>query len=351
MSSVKWARRFHDSDYPSILVTTKGSKVAESARAQRIEVYEINEPRNYLSLSTRKQLKKFFNEKKPSAIFNHLTRDLWHLSPVLKKFPEIKLYNFARMFIRDINKKDLLHKYIYSRLDGMIALSSIQKEFLLDCLPIPEEKYIVIPNAVDTNTFQPRQPNQIIREALGAKSCSHILVGLIGRLDELKGHREFVEAAAAVHSKYPETRFALVGANTAFEGESFAAEMKRRVHQLGLESILTFTDHRTNMPEVYNALDIFCMPSYEENFGNVMLEALACGVPSIGTDSGGTPEMVDHKKSGLLIPPKHVEPLANALESLISSPTLRSQISAEARKKAEDCFAVQKVFKKIESLL
>lgn len=351
MSSVKWAKRFQDYNYPSILVTTKDSKASHWAQQQKLRVFEMDEPRDYLSLRTRRELKYFLKSEQPAAIFNHLTRDLWHLSPVLKKFPHIKLFNYARMFIRDINKKDLLHRYIYSRLDKMIALSSIQKEFLLQCLPVANDKICVIPNAVDTESFLPNPPSQKVREEFGVTDDSQILIGLIGRLDELKGHSEFVEAAAQVHRAHPQSRFVFVGGNTAFEGESFASKIQKKVEQLGLKDVLRFTNHRNDMPEVYNALDVFCMPSYEENFGNVMLEALASGVPSIGTCSGGTPEMIENEKNGLLVKPKNSQDLAQALSQLVSSKNLRDQLAHAARETATSRFSIKTVFSQVEALL
>lgn len=351
MSSAKWTRQFHNNGYDSWLLTSKGAPAADQCREWGLNVIEIKEPRDYLDFSTRKALRKVIAEKNPQAFFNHLTRDLWHLSPVLKKYPDICLFNFARMFIRGVNKKDFLHKYIYSRLNKMIALSHIQKSLLLKALPIPSERYTVIPNAVDTERFQPRSANPEIRKQLGVKEDTDLLVGLIGRIDELKGHMEFVEAANLIATKHPHVQFVMVGANTAFEGDAFANKVNERIHDLGLDEKITRTDHRKDIPEIMNALDVFCMPSYEENFGNVMLEALASGTASVGTNSGGTPEQLEDGHTGLLVSPRSGPALAGGILRLVEDHELRDFIGKNARASALDRFHLDIVFRQAEELL
>ncbi len=351
MSSAKWTQQFHNHGYDSWLLTSEGAPAAGQCREWGLNVIEIKEPKNYLDFGTRKDLRKIIRDKSPSAFFNHLTRDLWHLSPVLKKFPDIGLFNFARMFIRGVNKNDFLHKYIYSRLDRMIALSHIQKSLLLKALPIPSEKYVVVPNAVDTERFRPRPPKAEIRRQLGIKEDTDLLVGLIGRIDELKGHMEFVEAVRLITQKCPHTHFVMVGANTAFEGNEFAKKVDTRIKSLGLQKKITRTDHREDIPDIMNALDIFCMPSYEENFGNVMLEALASGTASVGTHSGGTPEMVDEGRTGILVAPKSGPALAEGVLRLLKDHKLREMISHNARSSAVEKFHLETVFQQVKELL
>ncbi|NQZ01667.1 MAG: glycosyltransferase family 4 protein, partial [Bdellovibrionales bacterium] len=291
MSSVKWTRLFAQAGYSSHLVCIKGSKVAELARSQGLNTVEFDKPANYLSFSARRGLQEVIEKLKPDVFFSHRTKDLWHLSPVLKSHPKIALVSFARMFIRGIKKTDFLHRWIYSRIDKMIALSQIQKSLLLTSLPLEDSKYIVIPNGVDTTKFSPRPESTDIRNSLGLKKQG-LLIGLVGRLDIQKGHREFVEAASIIHKKHPEVHFVMVGGENTGEQNASAKEIKAMIEQFQMNEFITITGHRSDIPDILNSLDVFCMPSYEENFGNVMLEAMASGVACVGTNSGGTPEMI-----------------------------------------------------------
>ncbi|MCB0408012.1 MAG: glycosyltransferase family 4 protein, partial [Bdellovibrionales bacterium] len=209
----------------------------------------------------------------------------------------------------------------------------------------------IIPNAVDTEKFQPRPANKNIRKDLGVTNDNQLLVGLIGRLDKLKGHEEFIEAVEIICSKHENIHFVMIGANTAFEGNHFAQHIHDLIDKKNLRSKITLTEHRTDIPQVMNSLDIFCMPSYEENFGNVLLEALASGTPSVGTNSGGTPEIIKEGHTGVLVGPCSGPALAGGLLRLIESTELRNFIGQNARAEAIDRFQIETVFRQIENLL
>jgi glycosyltransferase involved in cell wall biosynthesis len=275
-------------------------------------------------------------------------KDIWLVRPALYGMPEVKLFGFARMFFKNVNKKDFLHAHMYGRLEKMIALSHIQKEFLKACLPVDDAHFTVIPNGVDTERFRPRPRREDIRESWGIKQ-EHILFGLIGRLDRQKGSLEFVEAAAEVIERSPLARFVLVGGNTLGEGD-FDRLVRRRLQELNLEGKVLLTDFRKDIPDVMNALDVFVMPSYEENFANVLLEALASGLPSISTNSGGTPEILDGGNAGLLCDPQSASALAAAMLKVLN-PEIAADLSRHARARAEAEYDMRKVFQRVESLV
>jgi glycosyltransferase involved in cell wall biosynthesis len=93
------------------------------------------------------------------------------------------------------------------------------------------------------------------------------------------------------------------------------------------------------------------MPSYEENFGNVMLEAMASGAACVGTNSGGTPEMISEGHSGILVSPKSAEALAGGLLRLIEDEQLRKFVAGNARGAATERFAMNEVFRRVEGLV
>lgn len=350
MSSVKWTRLFSDAGYDSHLICLKGSKVADLSRSQNLNTIEFDQPSNYFSFSARNGFRQVITKLRPQVFFSHRTKDLWHLSPLLKRHPDIRLFSFARMFIRGIRKTDFLHRWIYSRVDKMIALSQIQKSFLLTSLPLEDLKYVVIPNGVDTKKFAPRPQNSSIRQSLGAGK-DHVLIGLVGRLDIQKGHREFVEAARLISKDHPRVRFAMIGGENTGEQNESAKQIKQLIDQLNMNSLIKITGHRSDIPNVLNSIDIFCMPSYEENFGNVMLEAMASGVACVGTNSGGTPEMIAEGHNGVLVRPKDSEALAGGLLDLVEDEGLRQLVANNARSSAVEKFAIEEVFRWVEELV
>lgn len=354
MSSVKYTRLFHQAGHKSFEICLPNSPIHKALSEQGLEAKTLTPSRNYLSIRATLKIREWLKHEKVDALFLHSMKDIWLVTPALVGLPHIKLFGFARMFFKDISKKDPLHAMMYARLNKMIALSQIQAGHLEKCLPVSPEKFIVIPNGVDIERFQPRARREDIRASWGVKP-EHVLFGLIGRLDKQKGSLEFVEAAAQVLKQQPNARFVLVGGNTIGEGD-FDKLVHTRLRELGLagdepDSAVILTDFRKDIPDVMNALDVFCMPSYEENFGNVMIEAFASGLPCIGTNAGGSPEVLDRGETGLLAEPKSADSLARVMLQLLAEPSLRQELAHRARKKAVEVYDMNKIFKRIEALV
>lgn len=347
MNSVRYTRYFRDDGYQSYCFCLEDTPIHNQLKKDGLNGIPLK-GREYLSPGLTRRLRKEIQEKNIQALYCHHLKDLWLIWPALWGMPEVKLIGFARMFLKDTDKKDFGHKLIYGRLDKLIALSHIQKDHLRKCLPVPADKYTVIPNGVDTVKYQPRTPDPKVRRELGAKD-QEILVALVGRFDPMKGQLETIKAAKIVLEKFNNVHFALVGDDTANEASirPLMAELKK---QLGIDNKVTFHPARTDMPQVMNAIDIFLLPSYEENFSNVLLEAMASGVACIGTNSGGTPEMIDHEETGLLVKPEDEKSLAEGILRLLKDPELRKRLAAAARKKAETTFDLKKVFHNAASL-
>jgi len=346
MSSVKMTRLFAQKGVHSFEICESDSPIHKALIEQGLEAKPLR-PRDYFSPTTTLSIRRWVRENHVKALFLHSMRDIWLVTPALIGMPEVRLFGFARMFFKDVNKKDFLHKCMYDRLNKMIALSHIQKGYLARCLPVPEDKFTVIPNGVDTQRFQPRPRREDIRESWGIHK-EHTLFGLIGRLDQQKGSLEFVEAAGEVLNRCPQARFVLVGGNTLF-GSEIDQQVRRRLRELNLDGKVILTDFRKDIPDVMNALDVFVMPSYEENFANVLLEALASGLPTIGTNSGGTPEILDQGATGLLCDPQSAPALAEAMIALMH-PERAAELGQRARKKALAEYDMNLVFSRIEAL-
>lgn len=347
MSSVKMTRLFQQKGYPSFEICEPESPIHKALGEQGLIAKTVRSSK-YFAPSTTLQIRRWVKENNVRALFLHHMKDIWLVTPALYGMPEVKLFGFARMFFKDVNKKDFLHAHMYGRLNKMIALSHIQKEYLQRCLPVDDAHFTVIPNGVDTERFQPRPRREDIRESWGIKQ-EHTLFGLIGRLDKQKGSLEFVEAAAEVIERSPLARFVLVGGNTLGEGD-FDQLVRRRLRELSLEGKVVLTDFRKDIPEVMNALDVFVMPSYEENFANVLLEALASGLPTISTNSGGTPEILDKGITGLLCDPQSSSALAEAMIKALN-PDIAADLAKRARAKAESEYDMRRVFERIEALV
>jgi D-inositol-3-phosphate glycosyltransferase len=350
MSTLKMARLFRESGSESWVACRVNSPIHQEALKLELKTITFDQV-GYFAPASIFKLRKFLKNEKVMSIYAHHLRDLWIISPALIGLRHIKLVGFARMFLKNVRKKDFLHRWIYSRLNTMIALSQIQKKYLLDCLPVAERKYRVIPNGVDTKKFSPLQNQKSRKELRSAWGFldDQVVFGLIGRIDIQKGQWEFVQAAHRTYQDHPNARFLMVGHETADQG-GFSRKIVSFLFQAKLEEIVKVQGHSSNIAEIMQAIDVFVMPSYEENFANVMLEAMSCGIACMGTNAGGTPEILDFGKAGLLFNPRDHVDLSKVMNALAISPALRLEYAEKARKRALEVYDLGRVFHQIESL-
>jgi glycosyltransferase involved in cell wall biosynthesis len=176
---------------------------------------------------------------------------------------------------------------------------------------------IIAGSGVDTNLFIPVQP------PLGPP-----IVMLAGRMLWDKGVAEFVEAARFFKKKAVTVRFVLVGRRDEDNPTAIDEEQLGRWSQNdGIE----WWGHREDMPTVLGAATLVVLPSYREGLPKVLLEAAACGKALIATDVPGCREVVQHQKTGLLVPVRDPVALADAIISLLSNHELRAAMGVSGR--------------------
>ena len=195
-------------------------------------------------------------------------------------------------------------------------------------LGVAPERLHVVPNGVDTARFQ-LQSRAACRAALGLPADRPLLLCL-GHLVPVKGPDVLLEAAAILHRQCgpgPRPLLAFVG-----EGEQ-ADALQRRARELGLEADVRFVGAvpHERVPLWLGACELLCVPSRQEGCPNVVLEALACGRPIIGTRVGGLPELVREPSCGTLVPSEDPAALAAALQAAVARPWDEAAIRASVR--------------------
>jgi glycosyltransferase involved in cell wall biosynthesis len=171
-----------------------------------------------------------------------------------------------------------------------------------------------------------------IRKRLGWDS--QMIVGTVARLQRGKGQDVFLQAAARLAARFPEARFLVVGgAIIGIEG-SYEQELRALADSLGLGRRLRFAGHQADPYPWIDALDVVVHASSGEGFGLSVVEAMALGKPLVATNRGGPAEIVEHERSGLLVPEASADGLAEAVACVLDDRALAQRLADAAPKRA-----------------
>lgn len=228
--------------------------------------------------------------------------------------------------------------------DKVIAVSHEIKASLMQRRGLPAEKIEVIHYGVDLEKYVPLASKPEIRRELSIRESDTVLV-VTARLEEVKGHRYFLDAFQRIANAFAEASVLFVG-----DGSCRAA-LERQIGEYGLEKRIRLLGIRPDVHRILNAADIFVLPSIAgEGLPNVVLEAMACGKPVVATDVGGTAEAVVDGENGYVVPPRDVAALADALHRLMQNPEQQHTFGRASRERAEQHFSLDRQIQRFTSL-
>jgi glycosyltransferase involved in cell wall biosynthesis len=196
----------------------------------------------------------------------------------------------------------------------------------------------VLHDGVESVPAPAPEERDALRASLGLPGNLPV-VALTGQIAEVKGIWEFVEAARHLTARGVDAIFAVLGDDLRGKG-ALREAMETRVREAGLSARFRFLGFRPNAARLIAAFDIVAVPSHVEPLGNATLEAMAAGLPVIGSRVGGIPEMIVDEVTGRLVPPQDACALARALEPLLRDSALRAGMGRAARARAREAFSL-----------
>ncbi len=230
--------------------------------------------------------------------------------------------------------------WAFGRADAIVGVSNhtartfVKAGYRSDCVH-------AVLNAIEPSRWDPSLNPAPGRASLGVPDGAPLIVS-VGRLFRGKGYVELLGALALVKRKYPNVRLAVVGSDYP-DGSGMTETLKEHARQFGVGENVVFAGQRSDVPLLLAACDVFSLPSFEEPFGLVYAEAMAMKRPVVALANGGTPEVVEHGKCGLLSAPGDIDALAANLLQLLDDPALRIQFGEYGRKRVEEHFTPQRM--------
>ncbi len=190
----------------------------------------------------------------------------------------------------------------------------------------------VIPNPIPTNLFRPLN-RQETRQALQLPTEGKLLLfGSVKLTDKRKGIDYMVEACRLLAEQHPQLKEELGLLAVGMHAAELQPLVPFKVHNMG------YVRDEQRLVQIYNAADLYVIPSLDENLPNTIMEAMACGIPCVGFPTGGIPEMIDHLHNGYLTQAQQADQLAEGIYTLLTTPDY-STLSRQAIAKVNSCYS------------
>ncbi len=207
-----------------------------------------------------------------------------------------------------------------------------------------KSQFDYIYNGVDVERLRKRKVDRIQkRQEIGVENDCFLVV-TAGRLVPVKGHTYLITALAQVITEIPNIRLVFLG-----DGE-LRGELLGQAETLGLEKHVLFLGMRSDVPEIISCSDLFVLPSVNEGFGVVLLEAMVMKCPIVATNVGGVPEVVLDGETGILVPLKDPAQLARGIIRLLKDRPLAFQMAECGYQRLKACFDIRETVSKTENL-
>lgn len=329
------------------------STIATEAAKAEVETIHYIYKGKHLNFRAARRLGSLLDEAQiPTLLIGHYEQ--FYIGMLSKKFTKqpLKTVYLQQMQMKR-RKKDFYHRYFYSQIDAWIVPLELLKKQLLQNINIVPEKVHVIPLTIEVDYFADARKHRKEARKMFEIPQNAFVAGVIGRIDKEKGQEYLIKAVKILAQDDLHIYGLCVGAETV-GGEKghlrYLEKMAIESHLMDLIHFRPFVEVK-DAPKAFGALDVFVMASVSEPFGMVTVEAMASGLPVIGTDAGGTTELLDNGKAGILIPPEDEKAMAKALKDVYTDEKLREQLIEAGGQRVREKYSHTTQCAQVEALL
>lgn len=238
----------------------------------------------------------------------------------------------------------MLEKFAAYFTDTIVTLSKLGKERFLNHGVGKDSQIKPIYNGIDFKKFECiKVSSSDKRKELGLQDGDFICT-TVARFVPVKGHTYLIKAVLEVIKVIPDAKFLFVG-----DGELMPS-LQKEIESLGLKHNIILPGASEDIAEILNCSDVFVLPSVNEGFGIVLVEAMAMKKPLIATNVGGIPEIVIDGKTGILVPPESPEALSASIIKLHNNPDMRIEMGRAGYYRAKELFDIETTVHEFEKL-
>ncbi len=297
-----------------------------------VELYSLGK-QSGLSLGTHVALWKLLRQLKPAVLHSYNLSAIEYAPAALLAGVPVRVNGAHGRDAADPQGRNPKHNFLRRAMvpfyDCCYANSADMLEWNRTVIGVPAHKSRLLANGIDSDKFRPAGAAR--SDAFFAAGC--IVIGTVGRIQDVKDHATLVDAFLLLLERMPEQRthlrLAIVGDGPLLE------KLRAKVAAAGIADQVWLPGSRTDIADILRGLDIFAMSSIAEGTPGSALEAMASGLPVVGTRVGGIPEVIADGVTGLLVPASDPAAMAQALERYARSPAMASEHGAAGRERVQ----------------
>jgi len=314
----------------AVVALTRYTDFARKITKPGVEIYALDKQAG-LSLSTHVDLFKLLRRLKPAILHSYNLAAIEYAPVALLAGVPVRINGLHGRDAADPEGRNPKHKLLRQLMlpfyDHCYANSGDMLAWNRNVIGVPEHKSSLLANGIDAERFRPLEMEEQRPDFGFGPGCR--VIGTVGRVTAVKDHATLIDAFALLRARLPaETatlRLAIVG-----EGSLLPA-LRDKVRALGLEGLVWLPGARYDIPEILRGFDVYTISSIAEGTPGSVLEAMASGLPVVGTRVGGVPEVIADGVTGQLVPPRDVAAMANALACYVHAPELAAAHGAAGR--------------------
>lgn len=326
------------------LILEPGSPICAMALAKGLPVRQVPMKRLQYPSAIR-AFRSMLVSEQPAILQVNSSRDSW-IGSIAAKLVSVRPKVIRIRHISTPLNKNLTTRLLYRWLVDMVIVTGGERtrRGLIDRDGLDADRVVAFPIGLDVEYFRPAPADPNLRLELGLPD-KHLLVGLISYLRTYKGHEYFIEAARQILAKRDDVTFIIVG-----EGPE-EQRIRRLIEQLGLTAQIRMLGFRDDLLNVFRSLDVFVIPSVEgDTIPQVLMQALAMGLPVVSTTVGSIPDVVSEAETGFVVAPRDAQALADRVLPLLDDAGLRARIGANGRALVERSYSIDKMLDRMEAV-
>ncbi len=317
-----------------VIVACPEAKILPCARAAGLAVRSLR-MRHGFDLNAIRELRTIIRSEHADIVNTHSSVDSW-VGGFAAKLSRVKLVR-TRHLSKPVRRHPL--NFVYRMPDAIITTGEAARQHLITYNRLPPDRVVSVPTGVDIDYFSPQPPDPKIRAAWGIPAAAKVVTN-VAVFRRLKRHDLFLKAAAQLR-QWPDLYFVLVG-----DGR-WRPELTQLVDDLDLTDRVVFLGQVEDVRPALSASDLVASASESEGVPQSIAQALAMALPVVHTEVGSVGQLIEHERTGLLVPPGEPQALAAGIERFLREPSFAHDCGLRGREHVRAHYSHERMIERV----